>query len=248
MSKTVFLSVPCATERLTISTNRSSFSFFTELEYFIDFERQDYQNQIDTAQQQGDIPPRMVPTPQMYSEYLKRQELVSSHAVGGLYRRYTMQDFFPDCCVIPGSDHFKEPGLWCGAPMAALRRIFQIIGDRIPESQLDQLWTLHKLYAREVTHMKLHDSTQQSAEQIEGGLRDSGTPSSSQTVAPVHANSGIVPPRGYNNGNNTPIPDAGARGAMAKLARCDSTQVGDTHTHTHKPWASEIRSWRFHQD
>ncbi|KIW76983.1 hypothetical protein Z517_09427 [Fonsecaea pedrosoi CBS 271.37] len=92
--------------------NQPGFTFiFTELEYFIDCERQDYQNRIDTAQQQGDIPPRMVPTPQMYSEYLKREELVSSHAVGGLYRRYTLQDFFPDCCdksFIPGLDHFKE--------------------------------------------------------------------------------------------------------------------------------------------
>ncbi|OAL28652.1 hypothetical protein AYO20_09376 [Fonsecaea nubica] len=86
----------------------------TELEYFIDFERKDYQSRIDTAQRQGDIPPRMVPTPQMYSEYLTRQELVSSDAVGGLYWRYTLRDFLPDCCdksFIPGLGPFKEPGL-----------------------------------------------------------------------------------------------------------------------------------------
>ncbi|EXJ82382.1 hypothetical protein A1O3_06195 [Capronia epimyces CBS 606.96] len=103
----------------------------TALDYFIDFEVKDYQSRIEIAQRHGDVPRRLVPTPQMYSDYLKREGLVSSEAVGGLYCRYTLRDFFPIHVVksaIPGLGPFQEPGLWCGAPMAALRRAFQIIG------------------------------------------------------------------------------------------------------------------------
>jgi hypothetical protein len=83
----------------------------------------------------------------MYSEHLKRQKLVSSETVGGFYWRYTLRDFFPvnaDKSFIPGLGPFKEPGVWCGAPTAALGRVFQIIGnptaEGIPEPQLGMIW------------------------------------------------------------------------------------------------------------
>ena len=106
----------------------------------------DFESRTDIARRQGHVPPRMVPTPQMYSEYLKRQNLLPYEAGGGLYWRYTLRDFFPinaDKSFIPGLGPFKEPGLWHGAPMAALKRAFQILGDPvvggIPEEQLEKL-------------------------------------------------------------------------------------------------------------
>ncbi|OAP62760.1 hypothetical protein AYL99_01987 [Fonsecaea erecta] len=174
-----------------------------DLDYFIDFELKDYQSRIDIAQRHGDIPPRMVPTPQMYSEYLKRQNLLSSEAVGGLYWRYTLRDFFPvnaDRSFIPGLGPFKEPGVWCGAPTAALRRVFHIFGnpttEGIPEPQLEQLWQLRKLYARKVTSTELHESagTVRSAEQIDEMKNDSQTPSNTPvTTSSIHPVSRVSP-------------------------------------------------------
>lgn len=128
-----------------------------ELDYFINTEVKDQQSRSEIAQRLGYLPPRVVPTPQMYSEYLKNQNLLPEDASGGLYWRYTLRDYFPvnaDKSFIPGLGPFQQPGVWHGAPMATLRRAFQILGDPgiegIPEEQLEKLWELRKLYSRKI--------------------------------------------------------------------------------------------------
>ncbi|TKA61113.1 hypothetical protein B0A49_12752 [Cryomyces minteri] len=129
----------------------------TDLQYFIDSEKRDFKNRTDIARRLGHIQPRMTPTPQSYLEHQMNQGKLPRDACGGQYWRYTLRDYFPvnaDKSFIPGLGPFKEPGLWHGAPMAALKRAFQILGDPvvkgIPEEQMNALWELRKLYAREV--------------------------------------------------------------------------------------------------
>ncbi|OAP54559.1 hypothetical protein AYL99_11007 [Fonsecaea erecta] len=194
----------------------------SELEYFVSFELKDYQNRIETAGRHGDIPPRMVPTPEMYSEYLKRTTRMSSEATGGLYWRYTLRDFFPVHAnkeFIPGLGPFKEPGLWNGAPTAALRRAFQIIGNPtvqgIPERQLDQLLTLRKLYARKITPTLLlgHGEAAPSAYRI--GITQNQNAGDEPITAVLPIASGRTEPgtlwKCRHAGTNTPLSEAAAR-------------------------------------
>ncbi|KAJ9653321.1 hypothetical protein H2201_009153 [Coniosporium apollinis] len=129
----------------------------TDIQYFIDFEKKDFENRADIARRLGYIPPRMTPKPQSYLEHQVSQGILPTDACGGQYWRYTLRDYFPinaDKSFIPGLGPFKEPGLWHGAPMAALRRAFQVLGDPvvegIPEEQMNALWELRKLYSRKV--------------------------------------------------------------------------------------------------
>ena len=97
----------------------------TESDYFIRTEVKNQQNRSEIAQRLGYLPPRMVPTPQLYSEHLKSQKPLPQDASGGLYWRYALRDYFPvnaDKSFIPGLGPFKQPGVWHGAPMAALKR------------------------------------------------------------------------------------------------------------------------------
>ncbi|KIV89118.1 hypothetical protein PV10_08718 [Exophiala mesophila] len=173
----------------------------TDLEYFIDFELKDYHNRLDVASRLSHVPPRIVPTPQMYADFLRGRQILSPEAKGGSYWRYTLRDFFPvnaDKSFIPGLGPFKEPGLWCGAPMAALRRAFQVISDPtvegIPEDQLEQLWQLRKLYARRIPCADTHEShTSDVADQDIGHRTTSdaeepaqASATSSATSAPAH--------------------------------------------------------------
>ena len=97
----------------------------TESDYFIRTEVKNQQNRSEIAQRLGYLPPRMVPTPQLYSEYLKSQKPLPQDASGGLYWRYALRDYFPvnaDRSFIPGLGPFKQPRVWHGPPMAALKR------------------------------------------------------------------------------------------------------------------------------
>ena len=52
----------------------------TESNYFIRTEVKDQQSRSEIAQRLGYLPSRVVPTPQMYSEYLKSQKLLQQDA------------------------------------------------------------------------------------------------------------------------------------------------------------------------
>ncbi|EHY53569.1 hypothetical protein HRR83_003777 [Exophiala dermatitidis] len=175
----------------------------THLDYFINFELEDYRNRLDVTRRLSHIPPRVVPTPQMYADYLKGCEIIPPEAKGGSYWRYTLRDFFPlhaDKSFIPGLGPFKEPGLWCGAPMAALRRAFQVIGDPattegVSEAQLDQLWQLRKLYARRIPRTDLLPShTSTASDQDAGHITTSDTEKAAQAPATASENAAPAQP------------------------------------------------------
>ncbi|KAK5215852.1 hypothetical protein LTR96_011322 [Exophiala xenobiotica] len=210
----------------------------THLEYFIDFEHKDYQSRIQVALRLGHIPPRIVPTPQMYSEYLKRQGISLGETNGGLYWRYTLRDFFPvnaDKSFIPGLGPFKEPGIWCGAPMAALRRAFQIVGnptlEGIPEDQLEQLWQLRQLYARRIASTDLLESAtvEPRAEQIESSRNDQIPVTIPTTVPPAHAPSEAIC-RASGHREHNQMSEASVQPVKAKQVSLNSTILGKTRS------------------
>ncbi|KAJ9634899.1 hypothetical protein H2199_008763 [Coniosporium tulheliwenetii] len=188
----------------------------TDIPYFIDFEKKDFENRTDIARRLGYVPPRMTPKPQAYLEHQVSQGILSSDACGGQYWRYTLRDYFPvnaDKSFIPGLGPFKEPGLWHGAPMAALRRAFQVLGDPvvegIPEEQMNALWELRKLYSRKVETgnqdgSRLNDGVE--ATVGEGSHQTPGTRSSGHDTA--SAVGGQLSPSATNAIGNSQSPQA----------------------------------------
>jgi hypothetical protein len=84
--------------------------------------------------------------------------VVPEDAVGGLYVRYTLRDYFPKFPEgrewIPGKGPFEAPEQWHGAPMAAIRRGIQAIGNivvarNLPPEVLEALEELKRLYMRQ---------------------------------------------------------------------------------------------------
>ena len=64
---------------------------------------------------------------------IEREGLLSQDDSGGLYWRYRLRDYFPvdaDESFIAGLRAFKEPGIWHSAPMAVLKKAFQILAMR----------------------------------------------------------------------------------------------------------------------
>jgi hypothetical protein len=221
-----------------------------DLDYFIDFEVKDYNSREEIATTTGDVLPRMVPDPEGYSKHLKEEEtwqaMLSPEADGGLYWRYTLRDYFPtlmntDKSFIPGLGPSKKPGVWHGAPMAALRRAFQVLGDPtvegIPEEQLKQLWELRKLYARKLAPADLAESSAagqiavpiRESEQEQSGLAPLATQATNSSVHRGLGVPAIVSGRRSNNqrqGHNAPHTDVmrpALESAIARSAR--STQL-----------------------
>ncbi|KAK5312768.1 hypothetical protein LTR93_011189 [Exophiala xenobiotica] len=138
----------------------------------------------------------MTPNSQMYCDYLKRQKFLPQDASGGLYWRYTLRGYFPvnaDKSFIPGLGPFKEPGSWHGAPMAALKRVFQILGDPtiegFPDQQLEYLWKLRKLYSRNIAPMPPIDASEATSERIavDSEKLDDISSTAPATTAPANA-------------------------------------------------------------
>ncbi|TKA73643.1 hypothetical protein B0A49_09877 [Cryomyces minteri] len=129
----------------------------SDLQYFIDFENENFRSRQTLARNTGSVPPRTCPTPQMYLEHQVRTDAVSEDASGGLYLRYTLYDYFhtfgPKNTWIPGLGPFQEPEQWHGAPMAALWRAFLILGNPfsgIPDKEKRLLRELQDLYQRQI--------------------------------------------------------------------------------------------------
>ncbi|KAL4735575.1 hypothetical protein BDV11DRAFT_211865 [Aspergillus similis] len=100
-----------------------------DINFFIAFELR------DRFRRRKDGSPRTVPTA---TQYAKR---------GGLYTRIVFRRKGQDAAVV------KEPACWHGAPLAAFRRVFGIMGcpraDGIPEEDMLRLRDLWDLYFRD---------------------------------------------------------------------------------------------------
>ena len=128
------------------------FTFFpSDLQYFIDFEEEDFRRRQREVEMGRLAPARVCPAAQAYKTHQVELRAVDEGAGGGLYQRYMLHDFLPT--IISYNDITTLPlKSWHGAPMASLRRTFQIYGDplsgAIPAQQREQLRKLQDLYMR----------------------------------------------------------------------------------------------------
>ncbi|KAK5008198.1 hypothetical protein LTR28_004294 [Elasticomyces elasticus] len=146
----------------------------TDIQYFIDFENRDFEGRKRSAALHAYAPPRQTPTPQEYLGHQIKQAAIPPDALGGLYNRYTLRDYFPvrmDRSFIPGPGPSPEPGMWHGAPMAALKRAFQTVFsptvEGIPEETHRALYELSRLYKRNV-EIGEHSTTNNSEDRPAG--------------------------------------------------------------------------------
>ncbi len=101
----------------------------TDLSFFIEYEKRDFDERSRIAALQGVIRLRQTPTAQEYHDHLQQRDAISEDELGGLYYRYTLRDYFPihmDTSFVPGLGPYTLPGLWHGAPMAALSSAFSV--------------------------------------------------------------------------------------------------------------------------
>jgi hypothetical protein len=137
--------------------NPSFFFLPTDLDYFLNYERQDRKRRRKLGRRTGTIPARMCPTAQTYQDH-QRHQGVEGAGVGGLYTRIVVKDFLPQ---YPGRAPF-QPGLseygatksWTGSPMASLQRAVLMLRKLnlhgIPREIRDALRQLQDVYSEEL--------------------------------------------------------------------------------------------------
>ena len=128
------------------SLDLPGFVFFpTDLEYFLDFERRDFERRQQLQEESGRWPARAVPRAQ---DYLQHQALiVGPGAVGGLYRRMILRPFAGINAI--GEDPRYPPKPWHGCPLASLTRAFHSLGSQahlFPQEVRQDLRDLQDLY------------------------------------------------------------------------------------------------------
>lgn len=105
--------------------NPSFFFLPTDLNYFINYERQDRKRRRRLGRRTGTIPARMCPTAQTYQDHQIHQG-VEGAEVGGLYTRIVINDFLPQypgrAPFHPGLSEYGATKSWTGSPMASLQR------------------------------------------------------------------------------------------------------------------------------
>lgn len=129
-----------------------------DLEYFIQYEKADQDRRREIGRRTGTIPTRISPTAESYRNHQIEAGEIPSDACGGAYMRFTLRDYFPklgQLPFVPGASSFPGPKPWHGAPMAALRRAFLVLGSPflqgIPKETKHMLRTLLDLYSDEIS-------------------------------------------------------------------------------------------------
>lgn len=124
----------------------------TDLDYFIEFEMLDQQERKSSSRTW-----RRVPTAELYRQHLIEKGNVCADAVSGLYARVFLQDY--------ANPPNTTPRFWAGAPLAALRRAFLVLGggrirafDAATREKLERLRDLYFLGEEEPTQPPLQDT------------------------------------------------------------------------------------------
>ena len=128
------------------SLDLPGFVFFpTDLEYFLEFERKDFERRQQLQEETGQWPVRAVPRAQ---DYLHHQaHIVGSGTVGGLYRRMFLRPLAGISAI--GEDPRYPPKSWHGCPLASLTRAFHSLGSQahlFPPEIRQNLRDLQDLY------------------------------------------------------------------------------------------------------
>lgn len=182
--------------------------FPTDLGYFLDFERQDFERRQRQFEFTGDWPTRVVPTAQ---DYLQHQaNILPPDASGGLYRRM----FLAGNVHVLGEDPKFPPKSWYGCPLAALSRAFHSLGSQshlFPRDIRQRLRDLQDLYGTNDQLAGAVPNTQ--ALPLEAAALQ-GHASTSDTNAPFP-----YPPRSSQNPNNRPVGDCQGPTTAGQQAR-----------------------------
>jgi hypothetical protein len=150
---------------------RFSFAALTDLNYFLNYERQDRKRRRTLGRRTGTIPARICPTAQTYQDHQIHHGIEGAE-VGGLYTRIVIRDFLPQ---YPGRAPF-QPGLseygatksWTGSPMASLQRAVLMLRKLnlhgIPREIRNALRQLQDAYSEELDLDSSDTSSQGSIE------------------------------------------------------------------------------------
>lgn len=127
----------------------------SDLQYFINFEKDDFETRSQILQEQGYLRRRTCPTAERYEQHLRdTQQLMGGVDLGGLYHIYILRRYFGkhgNKPWMPGRDP-TGPKQWHGAPMAAIRRGISALGSmicQIPQQERNQLRELQDLYSHQ---------------------------------------------------------------------------------------------------
>ncbi|KAF4627551.1 hypothetical protein G7Y89_g10607 [Cudoniella acicularis] len=137
--------------------NPSFFFLPTDLNYFLNYERQDRKRRRKLGRRTGTIPARMCPTAQTYQDHQRHQE-VEGAGLGGLYTRIVINDFLPQypgrAPFQPGPSEYGATKSWTGSPMASLQRAVLMLRKLnlygIPREIRDALRQLQDAYSEEL--------------------------------------------------------------------------------------------------
>lgn len=157
----------------------AGFVFFpSDLNFFVDYEMRDRERRKNEALSQGpDAPPRPIrrrcPSAVQYHEHQQAAGVVAAEAVGGLYDRYMLREYFP----LLGAGQVFAPAPWHGDPMTSLRRAFLQLGGlrafKVSKATRKILFELLQLYYEEDTEeFELSQPEEQAAQVVEGSARD----------------------------------------------------------------------------
>ncbi|KAM3074483.1 hypothetical protein ACMFMG_002713 [Clarireedia jacksonii] len=151
--------------------NPSFFFLPTDLDYFLNYERQDQKRRRKLGRRTGTIPVRMCPTAQTYQDHQIHQGIEGAE-LGGLYTRIVINDFLPQyngrAAFQPGPSEYGATKSWTGSPMASLQRAVLMLGKLnlhgIPRNIRDALRQLQDAYSEELDINGSDTSSQESTE------------------------------------------------------------------------------------
>ena len=145
----------------------------TDLQYFLDFERQDYKRRREIPELTDAHTIRVSPSPSQYLQHQRKE--MQEDAYGGLYTCYVLRHYMgrmPRLAELqPGLSPYTEPKAWHGDPMAALSKAFKAVGMTplaFPVGVRDKLMQLSILYGTNDQILKVRPRPQ-SAMDLEDG-------------------------------------------------------------------------------
>ncbi|KAK5308952.1 hypothetical protein LTR70_010718, partial [Exophiala xenobiotica] len=139
-----------------------------DLQWFIDWEEEDFAERQRVFEQSGRRIARKFPSEEDYERHLRMENILTDPddgmCRGGLYNSYILESMFSpmemkalqrEGLTIPGSLP-RGAKRWHGAPMAAINRGFVVTGApwmKLPEKEWEELRTLQRLYTREILEL-----------------------------------------------------------------------------------------------
>lgn len=166
----------------------------TDLKFFLDFEREDFERRTEALKTTGSRSGRICPSSLQYQVH-QEQELERG-VCGGLYMSYVLRHYFyrlegyPE--IKPGASPFiNNPKSWHGDPMASLEKAFKASGQQpnvFPQEVKSTLRELLDLYCE---NDKLSVDVLRS--KTASGNRASQSPSQSSNGSGVNGNGDVAP-------------------------------------------------------